>query len=156
MEKDAKIMKTWQRSEKNVVSLQQHTTRPLPSTSCGITIFVILLKTNEMSLNKFFGEKYASLDAFCRKYSYHIKQPVLIYTKDLQTDGNILLLPVYMTGLVWGAIQLMRTQSHHARRLEIYARCQWESDCAVPNGCVVPHHAPGPLLSSPPTGGKAS
>ena len=43
---------------------------------------------------------HASLDAFCRKYSSHIKQPVLIYTKDLQTDGNTLLLPVYMTRLV--------------------------------------------------------
>lgn len=43
---------------------------------------------------------HASLDAFCQKYSDRIKQPYLLYTKDLRKDGNILLLPVYMTPLL--------------------------------------------------------
>lgn len=40
---------------------------------------------------------HASLDAFCQKYSSRIGQRVMIYTKDLQTEGNTLLLPVYFT-----------------------------------------------------------
>lgn len=43
---------------------------------------------------------HASLDAFCVKYSDRIKQPYLLYTKDLRKDGNVLLLPVYMTPLL--------------------------------------------------------
>ena len=43
---------------------------------------------------------HASLDAFCKKYSSRIDHPVMIYTKDLQNDGNTMLLPVYMTMLV--------------------------------------------------------
>ena len=43
---------------------------------------------------------HASLDAFCKKYSARIDHPVMIYTKDLQNDGDTLLLPVYMTMLV--------------------------------------------------------
>ena len=43
---------------------------------------------------------HASLDAFCKKYSSRIDQPVMIYTKDLQNDESTLLLPVYMTMLV--------------------------------------------------------
>ncbi|MCI6894947.1 MAG: AAA family ATPase [Bacteroidales bacterium] len=43
---------------------------------------------------------HASLDAFCRKYSDRISQPYLIYTKDIQKNGNVLLLPAYMTSLL--------------------------------------------------------
>lgn len=43
---------------------------------------------------------HASLDAFCRKYSDRISQPYLIYTKDIQKNGNVLLLPAYMTPLL--------------------------------------------------------
>ena len=43
---------------------------------------------------------HASLNAFYKKYSSRIDHPVMIYTKDLQNDGNTLLLPVYMTMLV--------------------------------------------------------
>lgn len=43
---------------------------------------------------------HASLDAFCRKYSDRVGQPYLLYTKDLQRDGNTLLLPAYMTPLL--------------------------------------------------------
>lgn len=40
---------------------------------------------------------HTSLDAFCQKYSDRVKQPYLIYTKDLRKDGETLLVPVYMT-----------------------------------------------------------
>ncbi len=43
---------------------------------------------------------HASLDAFCAKYSDRISQPYLLYTKDLHKDGNVLLMPVYMTPLL--------------------------------------------------------
>ena len=43
---------------------------------------------------------HASLDAFCKKYSDRISHPYLLYTKDLQTDGNTLLVPAYMTPLL--------------------------------------------------------
>ncbi len=43
---------------------------------------------------------YASLNAFCGKYSDRISQPYLLYTKDLHKDGNVLLVPIYMTPLV--------------------------------------------------------
>ena len=43
---------------------------------------------------------HASLDAFCRKYSDRISQPYLIYTKDIQKNGKVLLLPAYMTSLL--------------------------------------------------------
>ena len=43
---------------------------------------------------------HASLDAFCLKYSDRISQPYLLYTKDFQKDGNVLLTPVYMTPLL--------------------------------------------------------
>lgn len=39
---------------------------------------------------------HASLDAFCDKYSHKVKQPIVVYTKDLMKDGNILYIPVYM------------------------------------------------------------
>ena len=40
---------------------------------------------------------HASLDAFCQKFSDRAIHPYLIYTKDLQKDGQTLLLPIYMT-----------------------------------------------------------
>ena len=43
---------------------------------------------------------HASLDAFCTKYSERIGQPHLLYTKDFQKDGNVLLVPIYMTSLL--------------------------------------------------------
>lgn len=39
---------------------------------------------------------HASLDDFCEKYSKVVAQRYLVYTKDLQKDGNTLLLPFYM------------------------------------------------------------
>ena len=43
---------------------------------------------------------HASLDAFCLKYSDRISQPYLLYTKDFHKDGNVLLMPIYMTPLL--------------------------------------------------------
>lgn len=40
---------------------------------------------------------HASLDAFKHKFSSRISQSYLIYTKDLRKDGDIILLPPYMT-----------------------------------------------------------
>lgn len=39
---------------------------------------------------------HASLDAFCKKFSNRVKDPMLVYTKDLEQDGGTTLLPVYM------------------------------------------------------------
>ena len=41
-------------------------------------------------------KRHASLDAFGKKYSQHIDQKYLLYTKDLQKDEDTLCLPVYM------------------------------------------------------------
>ena len=43
---------------------------------------------------------HASLDAFCQKFSFQIGNPFLIYTKDLQKDGETMMIPIYMTGLL--------------------------------------------------------
>lgn len=43
---------------------------------------------------------HASIDAFCKKYSDRVGQPYLVYTKDLHKDGQILLVPVFMTPLL--------------------------------------------------------
>lgn len=42
-----------------------------------------------------------SSDEFCKKYSSRISNRYLLYTKDLRKDGEILMTPVYMTGLLW-------------------------------------------------------
>ena len=42
---------------------------------------------------------HKSLDEFCEKYSSHIGERILLYTKDYQKDRETLLVPVYMTGL---------------------------------------------------------
>ena len=43
---------------------------------------------------------HTSLDAFCEKYSSRINNRYLVYTKDLRKDGETLLVPVYMAGLL--------------------------------------------------------
>ena len=45
-------------------------------------------------------KSHVSLDEFCKKYSSRINDCYLLYTKDLRTDGKILMVPVYMTGLL--------------------------------------------------------
>ncbi len=41
--------------------------------------------------------KHPSIDEFSIKYSSRISDQYLIYTKDYQKDGNIVMLPIYMT-----------------------------------------------------------
>ena len=43
---------------------------------------------------------HASLDNFCEKYSKVIAQRYLVYNKDLQKDGNTLLVPFYMVPFI--------------------------------------------------------
>lgn len=43
---------------------------------------------------------HASLDAFCNKFSSRIDQRYLVYTKDLQKDGQTMLIPVFMTSFL--------------------------------------------------------
>lgn len=43
---------------------------------------------------------HKSLDVFCDKYSSRVGRRVLLYTKDLRREGELLYLPVYMTGLL--------------------------------------------------------
>lgn len=40
---------------------------------------------------------HMSLDCFCEKYSSRVGDRYLVYTKDLEKDGQTLLVPVYMT-----------------------------------------------------------
>lgn len=42
-------------------------------------------------------KRHVSLDVFGQKYARHIAEKYLIYTKDLQKEGEVLSLPVYMT-----------------------------------------------------------
>ncbi len=43
---------------------------------------------------------HASLDAFQKKYSLWISQRYLVYTKDLKKDEDVIMLPVFMTGML--------------------------------------------------------
>lgn len=43
---------------------------------------------------------HASLDAFRNKFSSRIKQSYILYTKDVQKDGDLLFLPFYMAELI--------------------------------------------------------
>jgi len=45
---------------------------------------------------------HKSLDVFCEKYSHIVERRYLIYTKDLKTDKETILLPVYMTPFLGG------------------------------------------------------
>jgi len=43
---------------------------------------------------------HKSLDEFCKKFSHRISNRYLIYTKDLRRDGETLMIPIYMAGLL--------------------------------------------------------
>ena len=45
-------------------------------------------------------KSHVSLDEFCKKYSSRINNRYLVYTKDLRKDGETLLVPIYMAGLL--------------------------------------------------------
>ncbi len=40
---------------------------------------------------------HASLDVFCKKYSKNVKNPTLIYTKDIGRENGVDYIPIYMT-----------------------------------------------------------
>ncbi len=42
-------------------------------------------------------KSHKSLSAFCEKYSERVINPYVIYSKDLKKDGQVTLIPVYMT-----------------------------------------------------------
>lgn len=46
------------------------------------------------------SKAHRSLDLFCTKYSSRISESVVLHTKDLSKDGNILYMPVYMASLL--------------------------------------------------------
>ena len=43
---------------------------------------------------------HRSLDEFCKKFSSRVGNRSLVYTKDLRKDGETLLVPVHMTGML--------------------------------------------------------
>ena len=67
--------------------------------SRGKKIYPIEVKSSGYNTHK-------SLDKFCAKYSDRIDKRYLLYTKDLKKDGQTLLLPIYMTPLLWFPLQI--------------------------------------------------
>ena len=57
-------------------------------------------KVNPIEVKSSGYKAHKSLDVFCEKYSSRIHQPIIIYTKDLRKEGNMLYLPAYMTPLL--------------------------------------------------------
>lgn len=53
-------------------------------------------KLNPIEVKSSGYKAHASLDAFCEKYSYKVRQPLVVYTKDFMKEGNLLYIPVYM------------------------------------------------------------
>lgn len=45
-------------------------------------------------------KSHTSIDLFCNKYSERVSNRYMLYTKDLHQDGNLLMLPIYMAGLL--------------------------------------------------------
>lgn len=43
---------------------------------------------------------YSSLNKFRKKYNNYLDNPIIIHTKDLKIDEDILYIPIYMTGLL--------------------------------------------------------
>lgn len=43
---------------------------------------------------------HRSLDEFCTKFSHRVSNRYLVYTKDLRKDGETLMIPIYMVGLL--------------------------------------------------------
>lgn len=61
--------------------------------SDGTKIAPIEVKSSSYTAHK-------SLDVFITKYSPRIGRKIILYTKDLRTDSNLIYLPVYMAGLL--------------------------------------------------------
>ncbi|MBD5350721.1 MAG: ATP-binding protein [Bacteroides sp.] len=54
-------------------------------------------KVNPIEVKSSGYKTHRSLDVFCERYSARVRQPIMIYTKDLRWEGGMLYLPVYMT-----------------------------------------------------------
>lgn len=61
--------------------------------SRGFKLWPIEVKSSGYSTHK-------SLDEFCRKFSSRISNRYLAYTKDLRKEGETLMIPIYMVGLI--------------------------------------------------------
>lgn len=57
-------------------------------------------KINPIEVKSSGYKSHRSLDVFCERYSARIGQPMMLYTKDLRVEGNMLYLPVYMTPFI--------------------------------------------------------
>ena len=78
-------------------------TWPTPNGKHNYEIDFIISRRNKLCPIEVKSSGYKvhrSLDRFCEKYSSEILYRYLIYTKDLRQDGNVLMVPVYMTGLL--------------------------------------------------------
>jgi predicted AAA+ superfamily ATPase len=78
-------------------------TWPTPNGKHNYEIDFIISRRNKLCPIEVKSSGYKvhrSLDQFCEKYSSEILYRYLIYTKDLRQDGDVLMVPVYMTGLL--------------------------------------------------------
>ncbi len=57
-------------------------------------------KVNPIEVKSSGYKTHKSLDVFCERYSGRVKQPYLIYTKDLRQEKGVVYLPVYMTPFI--------------------------------------------------------
>ena len=86
----------------NGYGLYYHTF-PNPSRTANYEVDFLIAQGNKIcpiEVKSSGYKSHASLDAFCQKYSAQIAKKYLIYTKDLQKDHDVFLLPMYMTPLL--------------------------------------------------------
>lgn len=57
-------------------------------------------KVNPIEVKSSGYKTHRSLDVFYERYSNRVGQPIMIYTKDLKKEGNMLYFPAYMTPLI--------------------------------------------------------
>ena len=57
-------------------------------------------KINPIEVKSSGYKTHKSLDVFCEKYSSRIGSPIILYTKDLKREGQLIYLPIYMSMLL--------------------------------------------------------
>jgi len=78
-------------------------TWPTPSGKHNYEIDFLLsrgFKLCPIEVNSSGYKAHVSMDEFCKKFSQHIGIKYLLYTKDLRKDGDLWLLPVYLTQFI--------------------------------------------------------
>ena len=78
-------------------------TWPTPSGKHNYEVDFLLSRRNKLcpiEVKSSGYKKHTSLDEFCKKFSDKVSKRFLVYTKDLHTDGETILVPVYMTSLL--------------------------------------------------------